>query len=45
MPTNESPPPVYAYGRAVLWFVLATMAASILYSIWKVMANWAFITV
>lgn len=45
MTTDESPPQVYGYGRAVLWFVLATMVASILYSLWKVIANWTFITV
>jgi hypothetical protein len=42
---EESPAPVYTYGRLVLWLVLLLMVVSVLYSGWHVVANWTAITV
>ncbi len=42
---DASTPPVYVYGRLVLWLTLALMLLSIGYSGWQVLANWNDITV
>ncbi|HLV24797.1 MAG TPA: hypothetical protein VKZ41_00665 [Gemmatimonadales bacterium] len=43
--STHSPPAAYSYGRAVLWLVLALIAASFGYALWHIVANWKFITV
>jgi len=42
---DPSAPPVFTSGRIASWVVLALIAASIIYSVWRVLANWAAITV
>lgn len=43
--TDPSAPPVFTYGRIAFWVVLALIAASVLYAVWRVIANWSAITV
>jgi hypothetical protein len=45
MAQPESPPPVFTYGRLVLWLVLLLMLLSVVYAAWQVIANWTSITV
>ncbi len=42
---DPSAPPVFTYSRIAFWVVLALMAASVLYSMWRAVANWSAITV
>ena len=42
---DQSAPPVFTSGRIASWVVLALIGASILYSVWRVLANWSAITV
>lgn len=38
-------PPVFTYGRIAFWVVLALMAASVLFTAWRAIANWSAIAV
>ncbi len=42
---DPSVPPVFTYSRIAFWVVLALMAASVLYAMWRVIANWSAIAV
>jgi hypothetical protein len=42
---DSSAPPVFTYGRIAFWVILALMAASVVYAVWRVIANWSAITV
>ncbi len=42
---DPSAPPVFTYSRIAFWVVLALMAASVLYAMWRAVANWSAITV
>jgi hypothetical protein len=42
---DQSAPPVFTYGRIAFWVILALMATSVLYAVWRVIANWSAITV
>ena len=42
---EPSAPPVFIYGRIAFWLVVALMAASVLYTASRVIANWSAITV